>query len=196
MSRLPATAARRRTGALLLVGVLALGPGVAACGGSGSSGGEATPPTTIPDDFVVATDPALPIQVEVGHRFAIVLPADPGEGWRWVVQPFDTTKLVALGSGFSDDEKERAASTAATSTTSTTLAARATATSTTTTTNPDAPTTTTTAMPPLVQMVSFAGRAPGTASITFRAARIVETTPSSPVVVKWSVEIVPARTAR
>lgn len=193
-----AASSHRRARLALLAGVLTLAVGAAACGGGGgSSSGDTTPETTVPADVVIATDPAVPVTVEVGHRFSIVLPADPGDGWRWVVQPFDTARLVALGSEFSDDRGQRLASTAATSTTTTTLAGRATATSTTTTTTttaPVEPTTTTTSMPPLVQVVSFAGRAPGTTTIAFKAERIVATTPSSPVVVQWSVQVLAATT--
>lgn len=162
---------------------------VAACGGGDdSSGGEVAPVTTVPTDLVVATDPAVPVTVAVGHRFAVVLPADPGEGWRWVVEPFDTNRLVALGSEFSDDPAQRAASTAATSTTSTTAAARAGA-STTTTPTIDA-TTPTTTEPPLVQIVSFAGRSTGTTTLSFRASQIVPAPDARPVVVRWTVQIV------
>lgn len=179
---------RRRLRAALATGVTGLSLVLVACGGGGSSTGvQGGPATEVPTDVVVATDPTAPISVEVGHRFSVVLPADPGEGWRWVVQPFDTSRLVALGSEFSDDEARRAASTVATSTTSTTQAGRGT----TTTTAPPEPTTPTTAMPPLVQVVSFAGRAPGTAVVAFRAERIVATTPASPVVVQWTVQITP-----
>jgi len=176
------------------VGILMLAALASACGGGGSADDIAPPPTTAPDDVVIATDPSVPIVVEVGHRFAVVLPADPGEGWRWTVQRFDTTRLVALGSEFDDDEARRAASVIATSTTSTTRApipapARG---STTTTeappvTEPAGPT-----VPPLVQIVSFAGRAAGTTSIAFSASQIVATSPASPIVVRWTVEVVPA----
>ena len=184
---------RRRLRTVLATGAAGLVLVLGACGGDGSSAGmRSGPATVVPTDVVVATDPAAPISVEVGHRFSVVLPADPGEGWRWVVQPFDTSRLVALGSEFSDDEARRAASTVATSTTSTTQAGRGT----TTTTAAPEPTTPTTAMPPLVQVVSFAGRAPGTAVVAFRAERIVATTPASPVVVQWTVQITPRPGAR
>lgn len=194
---------RRRARTALVAGVVTvvLAAGAVACGGGGNEGDgsdAATPATTVPSDVVVATDPTVPVTVEVGHRFAIVLPADPGDGWRWVVQPFDTALLVALGSEFRDDEQQRIASTAATSTTSTTIAGRTTATSTTMTTsptaNPDESTTTTTSMPPLVQIVSFAGRAPGTATLSFSATQIVPVPDARPTVVTWTVQVTAATT--
>ena len=159
-----------------------------ACGG-GSSDDVTTPPTTLPDDVVLATDPNVPIVVEVGHRFAIVLPADPGDGWRWTVQPFDTSRLVALGSEFSSDDARRAG--AATVTTTTAPVPAPTPTPTPTTPTPDGPPPSP-AVPPLVQIVSFAGRAAGTTTVAFSATRIVNTSPAPPVVVRWTVEVVPA----
>ena len=100
---------RRRAAAALAVALVTLLTAsiASACGGGSSSDTTVdSPDVTIPADVVVATDPATPISVAVGHRFAIVLPADPGDGWRWAVQPFDTTRLVALGSEFSDDEAQ------------------------------------------------------------------------------------------
>lgn len=185
MSRTP-----HRTATVVLV--LVLGSALAACGGGGSStnGGRA-PDTTVPTDVVIATDPAVPAVVQVGHRLSIVLPADPGGGSRWVLQPFDTSRLVALGSEFSDDEAERAASVIVTTTTATTTTTtppgRAT-----TTAAPDAPTTTTTALPPLVQVVSFAGRAEGTTTLTFRSNRIVPSPDERPMVVTWRVQVTAA----
>ena len=188
-------ALRRRARRALVTGLLTLAIGVlvAACGGGGgSSVTTSVPDTTAPVPVIVATDPAVPVTVEAGHRFSVVLPADPGEGWRWVVQPFDTARLVALGSEFSDDEQRRMASTVATSTTTTAPAGRPPATGQTGPTvpvDPAASTTTTTAMPPLVQIVSFAGRAPGTATVSFRATQIVPTPDAKPTVVSWTVEI-------
>lgn len=175
---------------------IALGTGACGGGGGGSSTGTSTPPTTVPQDVVIATDPATPIVVEVGHRFAVVLPADPGDGWRWTVQPFDTSRLVALGSEFSDDDAQRAAAATVTTTTSTTSTTSTTAapgrgTSSTTVapppTTPPAP-----AVPPLVQIVSFAGRAAGVTTVSFSASQIVATSPAPPAVVRWTVQIVPA----
>lgn len=188
---------RARAALLAALVTLATAPLAVACGSDGgTSTGPASTSTTSPLDVVVATDPAVPIVVAIGRRFSIVLPADPGDGWRWVVQPFDASRLVALGSEFSDDTVQRMASTAATSTTSTTTAGRAIATSTTTTAPPDASTTTTTAMPPLVQIVSFAGRAQGTVTLSFRATQIVPTSDAKPVTVTWTVQVGPPTTTR
>lgn len=185
------SARRPRSAVAMGVITVALGLGMAACGG-GSSSTVTAPPTTVPDDVVIATDPAVPIVVEVGHRFSVVLPADPGDGWRWTVQPFDAARLVALGSEFSDDVAQRAGAATMTTmapTASTTVPPGRGPTSSTTSTVPanEPP-----AVPPLVQIISFAGRAAGTTTVSFRAAQIVATSPAPPSVVRWTVEIVPA----
>ena len=114
----------------------------------------------------------------MGKRFAIMLPADPAHGWRWVVEPVDTTYLAPLGSEFRDDPALLAQST-------------------TTTTEPPPPETTTTLFTgrgrrppsspprpprarrprrrrpgPLVQVVSYAGRSAGVTTVTLRYERI------------------------
>lgn len=188
---------RPRVAGALGVVTLTLGLGLAACGG-GSSSSVAAPPTTVPDDVVIATDPNVPIVVELGHRFSVVLPADPGDGWRWTVEPFDTARLAALGSEFSDDDARRAAAVTVTTippttpTTPTTVAPGRGPTTSTTSTVPPAETPAPPAVPPLVQIISFAGRAAGTTTVSFRAAQIVATSPAPPAVVRWTVEIVPA----
>lgn len=207
MSATPAThdrhragAARRRARCALIVGLLTLAATLpaAACGGGGggSSDTSSTTMATSPVPVVLATDPAVPVAVEVGHRFSIVLPADPGEGWRWVVQPFDTAVLVALGSEFSDDPGQRSAATAVTSTTLPATRGAGAASTTTTAAavaaapgDAPSPTTSTTSVPPLVQIVSFAGRAPGTVALSLRATQIVPTPDARPVVVTWTVQV-------
>lgn len=183
---------RTRSAAAASALILTIGLGLAACGG-GSSSTLVTPPSTVPDDVVIATDPNVPIVVEVGHRFAVVLPTDPGEGWRWSVQPFDTSRLVALGSEFSDDDARRAGAATVTTTTapSTTVAPGRGAT-TSTTAIPSEETPAPPSLPPLVQIISFAGRAAGTTTVSFKAAQIVTASSAPAVVVRWTVEIVPA----
>ena len=123
-------------------------------------------------------DPAQTVAVPVGRRFAIMLPADPAHGWRWVVEPVDTRYLAPLGSEFRDDPAllERATTTTTTAPppapeTTTVLPGQ-----TTTTTAPPsttgAPSTTTTAPGPLVQIISFAGRSPGVPIVTLHYERI------------------------
>lgn len=191
--------ARRRPGAALAAGLVTMTLTVTAVacgggGGNGSSDGRPSPTTSAPLDVVVATDPAVPVTVEAGHRFAIVLPADPGGGWRWVVQPFDTARLVALGSEFSDDEATRLAATVATTTSSTAAPGGIVATTTTTTAPSDGPTPTTTTMPPLVQIVSFAGRAPGAVTVSFRATQIAPSPDARPEIVTWTIVVTPSIT--
>jgi hypothetical protein len=159
----------------------AVGLVVAACSSSGGSGTSSTTDTTgggslqIP---LVYTDPAKPVVVPVGRRFAIMLPADPAHGWSWVVDPVDTRYLAPLGSEFRDEPAllERA------TTTTTTAPPPAPETTpvlpgqTTTTTLPpdttEAPSTTTTAPGPLVQIISFAGRSAGAPTVTLHYERI------------------------
>ena len=154
---------------------------VAACSGGGGGGTSSTTDTTgggslqIP---LVYTDPAQTVVVPVGRRFAIMVPADPAHGWRWVVEPVDTRHLAPLGSEFRDDPAllERATTT---TTTAPPLAPETTTVlpgQTTTTTVPpnttEAPSTTTTAPGPLVQIISFAGRSPGVPTVTLHYERI------------------------
>ena len=113
-----------------------------------------------------------------------MLPADPGSGWRWVLTPIDNSRLIALGSRFSDDPALLAKAQGATTTTSTTIrAGNATTTSTTDTTLP--------AVLPLVQIISFAGRAAGPATISFSYNQIAGTPQAQNNVVTFTVQVVP-----
>lgn len=175
---------RRALAALALFGTACVG--VAACsGGAGSGAGQATSTTetTAAEGLQVGlySDPSVPVTVDVGRRFALLLPADPAHGWRWVVQPVDTRYLAPLGSEFRDDAALLSAATTTTTappppeeTTTTTRrgAPSTTSTSTTTTSTTEPPSTTTTAPGPLVQIVSFAGKAPGATTVTVRYERI------------------------
>jgi len=113
-----------------------------------------------------------------------MLPADPGSGWRWVLTPIDNSRLIALGSRFSDDPDLLAKAQSATTTTSTTIrAGNATTSLTTDTTLP--------AVLPLVQIVSFAGRAAGPATISFSYNQIAGTPQAQNSVVTFTVQVVP-----
>lgn len=172
---------RRVLAALAIVGTGCLV--AAACsGGEEPAGGTTTTATTADEAFQVPvySDPAQVITVDVGRRFAVMVPADPAQGWRWVVEPVDTRVLAPLGSEFRDDPALLAQATTTTTAppepdpdTSTTVAGRAgsTTTTTATTSTTEAPTTTT-APGPLVQIVSYAGRTTGVATITLRYERI------------------------
>ncbi|NCY15412.1 MAG: hypothetical protein EBX39_01365 [Actinobacteria bacterium] len=152
-----------------------------ACGGSSQSGDDPTT-TSIAEDTAttidpltpsVFTDPSQPVSVGLGRRFELLLPADPTRGWRWVLEPVDTARIIPLSSEFRDD----AALLASTSTTTTSPTAQAsTATpepavtwepTTTTTVDPDSP-----EAAPLVQIMQFAGRSLGTTEIRLRYERI------------------------
>jgi hypothetical protein len=156
---------------------------VGACGSS--SGGNSTSTTTSarsePADTsskidplapVTFTDPSQPVSVGLGRRFQLLLPADPTRGWRWVLEPTDTTVVVPLSSEFRDD----AALLASTSTTTTVVTQSPTATpspsvtwepTTTTTIEPDSP-----EAAPLVQIITFAGRSIATTEIVLRYEQI------------------------
>lgn len=171
---------RRVLAALALVGSGCLV--VAACSGSdGPADGTTTTVTTADEALQVPvySDPAQVITVDVGRRFAVMVPADPAQGWRWVVEPVDTRVLAPLGSEFRNDPALLAQATTTTTappepepTTSTTLAGGRTTTTRATTSTTEAPSTTTTAPGPLVQIVSYAGRTTGVATITLRYERI------------------------
>jgi len=178
------TPSRRALAALVALGVGCVG--VVACSGDDGPGATATTTVTTVDPGLqvpVYSDPSQPIAVEVGRRFAIMVPADPAQGWRWVVEPVDTAVLAPLGSEFLDDPALVAQATTTTTappppeeTTTTTGRPGTSTSSTASTTTTEAPTTTTTAPGPLVQVVSYVGRAPGVATVTLRYAR-VGTTP-------------------
>lgn len=172
---------RRVLAALALLGTGCLV--AAACSGSeGPAGGTTTTVTTTDEALQVPvySDPAQVITVDVGRRFAVMVPADPAQGWRWVVEPVDTRVLAPLGSEFRDDPALLAQATTTTTTappeddpaSSTTLATGRSTTTQATTSTTEAPSTTTTAPGPLVQIVSYAGRATGVATITLRYERI------------------------
>lgn len=164
---------------------------VSACsGGSSSDAQDATTTTTTASTSEVPTyvDPAVPITAEVGREFAIMLPADPGSGWRWILTPIDNSRLVALGSRFSDDAALLARAETATTTTTTIASARAQGATTTSTT-----TTTTPVVLPLVQIVGFAGRSPGPASLTFSYTQIAGATQTAKRTVTFTVQVVPLK---
>ncbi len=177
---------RRALAALAVVGAGAIA--LVACSGDESPAADSTTTVTAVEPalpFTAHSNPAVPVTVPVGRRFAIVLPADPAHGWRWVVQPVDTRYLLPLGSEFRDDPAALEQATQATSTTTappeaapttTTLAgaSRSTTTTEVPTTSTEAPTATT-APGPLVQVISFAGRAEGTTTVTVRYERIGST---------------------
>ena len=187
----PRRPGRTPTRAALGIVVLAIAMVVAAgCGGGSTTDPDRTTTTTTPEglQFPAYADPATPIAVEAGRRFAIILPAEPAAGWHWVMGPIDTAIAIPLGSEFRDDET--LLSRTITSLTSTTTLAP-------TTTTPldpagpaDTTTSTTTASIPVVQVQSFVGRAPGTTTISLRYERIGSVEPA-PNVVVFTVEVTP-----
>ena len=173
---------------VLAIGLLML---LVGCSSGTSSGSNQTPAdASIPGrvDPPTYVDPSVPISTAVGREFAIMLPADPGSGWRWVLTPIDNSRLIALGSGFSDDPellaKAEVATAPSTTTPPTTRSNAATANSSTTTTT--AP-----AVLPLVQIISFAGRSIGPATLSFRYTQIAGQPQAENKVLTFTVQVVP-----
>jgi len=181
----PRTPPRRALAALSLFGCACLA--FAACtGDDGASGGTTTTSASTPsaacetgtEALCVSafSDPSQIVQVDVGRRFAIAMRADPANGWRWVVDPIDTALLAPLGSSFTDDPALLASAT--TTTAPPPLPEDLPAPgpldpdAEVTTTAEPLPSTTTTAPGPLVQVISYAGRAAGFTQITMRYQRI------------------------
>ncbi len=173
---------------VLAIGLLTL---LIGCSSGTSSGSDQTPAdTSIPGrvDPPTYVDPSVPISTAVGREFAIMLPADPGSGWRWVLAPIDNSRLIALGSGFSDDADLLAKATAATATTTTTPPTTRLARG---TTPPSTTSTTTPAVLPLVQIISFAGRSVGPATLSFRYTQIAGQPQAENKVLIFTVQVVP-----
>jgi hypothetical protein len=169
------------------------------CGGSSSSRGEtpapAEPDSTSIDQVAVErhSDPTQPVGVVIGQRFELLLPADPTRGWRWVLEPFDTTVVVALASTFVDDPA-LLNSTSTTTTVPTTVPGAGTGSGTAEPTVTWIPTTTTTIDPdspeaaPLVQIITFAGRSLATTAIKLRYEPIGDNT-ANPRTVTFTVVV-------
>jgi hypothetical protein len=179
---LPSRARWGAAAVVLLLGILAIG----CSDSSGTSDSSTTTSTPAPQFREVSyTDPAVPITIELGRRFSIMLPADPGSGWRWVLAPVDNAFLVPLGSEFSDDP-DLAAQTSPAVTAFTTTTAYVT-----TTLPPDATTTTTTAILPLTQIISFAGKGVGGTTATFRYEQIGTPSTEQPRTATFTITITP-----
>ncbi|MCX6510826.1 MAG: hypothetical protein NT081_08455 [Actinobacteria bacterium] len=182
-----ASPSRLRHLVVVAIGLLTLLVGCSS--GTSSSSDQAPTETSIPSrvDPPTYVNPAVPISTAVGREFAIMLPADPGSGWRWVLAPIDNSRLIALGSGFSDDAELIAKAEVATATTTTTPPTtrfNAAAASSTTTT-------TTLAVLPLVQIISFAGRSIGPATLSFRYTQIAGQPQAENKVLTFVVQVVP-----
>lgn len=174
----------RRELLLILVGILLAITGMlTGCSGSTSStstgtsaSDETDTESTVADPLapVRSADPTQPVGVALGRRFELVLPADPTHGRRWVLDPIDTSIIVALSSTFVDDP-ELLASTS----TSTTIPGSEAGTSSTAPTVTWFPTTTidpgSPELGPMVQIITFAGRAPATTTVTLRYESIGDT---------------------
>jgi len=160
---------------------------LSSCSGGSSSGNDGSASDTVPPTAETPTyvDPAVPISSPIGREFDIMLPADPGSGWRWVLAPIDNARLIALGSRFSDDPALLIKAETATTTTTVTSTTRPSAGS--------SSSTSTTVLPPpvlpLVQVISFAGRSVGPTVITFRYTQIAGTPQTENRVLTFTVDI-------
>lgn len=179
-SRFSPRVVRRRRLIVTCLSILIFPVVLLSCGGDGSSSSDEQTTTTSPAELQVKvfTDPAKPVTAKVGQRFAVMLPADPGAGWKWTVTGIDPRILLPLGLEFNDDSSlEANANPSVTSTTTTTVATRPTpngqnrAPTTTTTTVPAAPTTSTQNLS-LVQINSFAGRVAAATQLVFEGRTI------------------------
>lgn len=159
-----------------VIGVLAITAATAvmvSCGSADSTAPIVTTSTTTPVELRVGAfaDPAAPVTVGLGRRFAILLPAEPNDGSYWVLESFDPDVLVPLGSVFSEEPALLAVMpTPTTDPTDPTTVAEPTAT---------------------VQVVSFAGRIPATTRVVFRAERLGPEGPVTGERVVFEVTVVP-----
>lgn len=172
---------RRRCALVVAIGLLTI---VVGCSSGSSSGANDSTTTTLEPSTPtpVYVDPATPITTPVGKEFEIMLPADPGSGWRWVLAPIDNTRLIALGSRFSDDPALLSKAEAATTTTTAPAARAGVSTSSTTTTLP--------AVFPLVQIISFAGRAIGPATISLSYNQIAGAPQAENKVLNFTIQVI------
>ncbi len=89
--------------ALAFVGVACTDDGVDTGTGTTTTQPAEEDVVTVDDPLAVATytDPTTPITAGIGERFALVLPAEPTEGFRWeVVERPDPAVVLSLGSQF------------------------------------------------------------------------------------------------
>lgn len=181
-----APSSRLRHTVVVAIGLFTLLAGCSS--GTSASSDQAPTETSIPGRVDPSTyvDPSIPISTAVGREFAIMLPADPGSGWRWVLAPIDNSRLIALGSGFSDDAELLVKAAAATATTTPPTTRLTTA-----TTSSSATTTTAPAALPLVQIISFAGRSVGPATLSFRYTQIAGQPQAENKVLTFTVQVVP-----
>lgn len=177
----PSGVSRGRCALVVAIGILTILVGCSS--GSSSTSSDSTTTTIEPSTPTpVYVDPATPISTPVGKEFEIMLPADPGSGWRWVLAPIDNTRLIALGSRFSDDAALLSKAASATTTTTAAAVRPGVTTSSTTTTVP--------AVFPLVQIISFAGRAIGPATISLSYNQIAGAPQAENKVLTFTVQVV------
>jgi predicted secreted protein len=172
-------------------------------------------PADDPLAFTAYADPAVPITAAVGERFALLLDAEPTEGFRWeVVEQADPAVVLPLGSQFVPRDTLGAATTTTTvpppvpdpteaapadpavdpavDPTADDAAALDAAPGEDTAPVTDAPAvpepTTTTVPTRSVQVLSYVARAPGRTTITVRYVRI-GTTSEAPTTLTFTVEV-------
>jgi hypothetical protein len=208
-------AGARRVLATGVVGLAVAAAGLTACTDDGTDAGGGTTSTTLapeavpvddPLAFATYTDPTTLIVAQVGERFAIVLPAEPTEGFRWeVVEGPNPDVVVSLGLQFVPRE-----SVPTTTTTTTTppppppdpgAPVDAPAVGTDVPVPPPAETAppppteapTTTVPTRAAQVLSYVARAPGSTAVTLRYLRVGAVADDSTTTVTFVMEVpVPA----
>lgn len=164
---------------LALAALLTL-PSLAMVAGCSGDDGAVSPTTAGPgvdetpvDDplaFAVFTDPAAPVAAAVGQRFALVLDAEPTEGFRWeVVSQVDPALVVALGAQFLPRDDLVVP----------------------TTTQPTAGVESSAATS-AVQVFSFVGRSAGRTSVTLRYVRVVQSPEAEVPTVTFTIDVAAA----
>lgn len=210
----PAAPDRRRSSSLVALAVAAASLlWIAGCTGDDDS--TATPDTTAEETGTAAgadleitahRDPSLPIVAQVGERFALLLDAEPSEGYRWeVVAEVDRNVVLPLGSEFVDrgDVEVPITTTTApppppppadaggTAGTDTTAGAEPTEPIPPTEPVPltEPPTTTTTIPTRAVQVISYVARNPGVTTVELRYVRVGEPPTEATPTVTFSIEV-------
>ncbi len=170
---------------IALVGLI-----LAGCTGDDTSTSDPTattspiPPAEPVDDplaFTAYTDPAVPIVTAVGERFALLLDAEPSEGYRWeVVAAPDPAIAAPLGSQFLPRDSVP--------TTTTTMPAPSPAPEAVAPEDPAvAPTTTVPTRS--MQVLSYVGRAAGRTSVTLRYIRVGQPADASTPTTTFTIEV-------
>lgn len=196
----------RLAAAIMLLALLVAGGAACTDDDSASRPGTPTDDSIIagddPLDFMAYVDPSVPIVAAIGERFALMLDAEPTEGFRWeVVVQADPAVVLPLGSQF----VARESITVPTTTTSVPPPpvedtpngdGEPTPTGPPDTTGPEAPATDptpaptpTTAPSRALQVFSYVGRGFGTTVVELRYVRVGQPVTEATPLVTFTIEI-------